>query len=130
MTQRRDPALAARLYATPSPLEETLALHLRAAGVPDPKREYKFHATRKWLFDFCWPDRRLAVEVEGGIYSGGRHVRGDGFQKDVEKYNTAALDGWTLLRFTSAMIKSGEALAQIEAALNEIPQTKTLRHHI
>jgi very-short-patch-repair endonuclease len=115
---RHDPTLAAKLYArAPSRLEETLALHLRAAGLPEPEREYRFHAPRRWRFDFCWPDHRLAVEVEGGIWSGGRHVRGAGFEKDLEKYNRANLDGWCLLRFTGDMIKSGQALQTIEVAL-------------
>jgi very-short-patch-repair endonuclease len=121
---RHDPALAARLYAkAPSRLEETLALHLKASGLPEPVREFRFHPPRRWRFDFCWPDQRLAVEAEGGVYSGGRHVRGAGFEKDAEKYNAATIDGWRVLRFTGAMIKSGEALAQIEQALNETPQT-------
>jgi very-short-patch-repair endonuclease len=123
---KHDHDLAKQLYApAQSRLEETLSLHLRAAGLPDPEREYRFAPPRRWRFDFCWPDQRLAVEVEGGIYSGGRHVRGSGFEKDAEKYNAATIAGWRVLRFTSAMIQCGEALAQIEQALNETPQTTT-----
>jgi very-short-patch-repair endonuclease len=115
MTQRHNPDLAANLYAKiPSRLEETLSLHLKAAGIPDPEREYRFHQKRKWRFDFAWPDLMLAVEVEGGIYSGGRHVRGAGFQKDVEKYNAATIAGWRVLRFTAHMICDGTALQTIE----------------
>ena len=124
MTQRHDPALASRLYArAPSKLEAELALHIQAAGLPEPVREFRFHPTRRWKIDFAWPDQWLAVEVEGGTFSGGRHVRGKGFELDCVKYNAAALDGWTLLRFTGDMIKSGDAIAVIEAALNEIPET-------
>ena len=60
----------------------------------------------------------LAVECEGGTYSKGRHVRGEGFAKDCEKYNVAALLGWRVLRFTGSMIYSGEAVTQIEEALD------------
>ena len=116
---RHSTDLAKQLYARHSPLEESLALHMRATGIPDPEREYRFHATRKWKFDFCWPDQWLAVEVEGGTFSGGRQVRGMGFELDCVKYNAAALDGWTVLRFTGRMVKSGDAIAVIEAALNE-----------
>ena len=116
---KHDPALARKLYApAQSRLEATLALHMKAAGL-NPETEYRFHPPRRWRFDFAWPDQRLAVECEGGVYSGGRHVRGSGFEKDVEKYNQASLDGWRLLRFTGAMINGGEALQVIEAALNE-----------
>jgi very-short-patch-repair endonuclease len=99
-----------------SPIEAMLGLHIRTAGLPAPTPEYVFHPSRKWRFDFAWPDRRLAVECEGGVFTGGRHTRGGGFTKDCEKYNAAALLGWKVLRFTAAMIKNGSAIQQIERA--------------
>ena len=98
-------------------LEETLAFEIHSIGLPAPQREFKFHPTRKWRFDFCWPEHMLAAEVEGGIYSGGRHVRGAGYAEDCIKYNEAALLGWRVLRFTGNMINSGEALTYIEMGL-------------
>ena len=115
---KHDPALAAKLYAKPSHLEETLSLQLRAVGL-HPEREHRFHPPRRWRFDFAFTDKKLAIEAEGGIFSRGRHVRGAGFAKDCEKYNAANLDGWRVLRFTADQIKSGQALAQIKAALAE-----------
>lgn len=100
-----------------SALEATLAFQIKAIGLPDPEREYRFHPPRRWRFDFAFPNQLVAVECEGGIWTDGRHVRPSGFEKDCEKYNQAALDGWTVLRFTSTMIKSGIALKQIERAL-------------
>ena len=35
----------------------------------------------------------------------------------MEKYNTAALLGWTVLRFTPAMVKSGAAINLVLEAL-------------
>ena len=99
-----------------SKLEATLALHMRATGLR-PESEFRFHKPRRWRFDFAFPDQKVAIECEGGTFSGGRHVRGSGFQADCEKYNTAAIDGWLVLRFTGRMIKSGKALMQIEQAL-------------
>jgi very-short-patch-repair endonuclease len=95
--------------------ERLLLLHLRAAGLPEPIREYRFHPSRRWRFDFAWPAAMLAVEVEGGSWIHGRHVRGRGFEADCEKYNVAVLLGWRILRFTPAMIESGAALSAIEA---------------
>jgi len=119
MTRHRHD-LAMKLHRrAPSRLEAELALHMRAAGIPDPEREYRFAPPRRWRFDFCWPDKLLAVEAEGGVYSRGRHVRPVGFEKDAEKYNAAVVAGWRVLRFTGAMINSGEALKQIEQALKE-----------
>jgi very-short-patch-repair endonuclease len=99
--------------------EELLAFHIRAAKLCQPVREYQFHAIRKWRFDFAWPDIRLAVEIEGGIWTGGRHTRGKGFVGDCEKYNEASLMGWTVLRFPVDQIASGEALQFIEKALKQ-----------
>jgi hypothetical protein len=48
--------------------------------------------------DYAWPDRKLFLEVEGGIWSNGRHTRGSGYVRDLEKYNTAAAMGWRLIR--------------------------------
>lgn len=105
---------------TVSELEETLAFQLRVTpGIPPPVREYRFAPPRRWRADFAWPDRRLLVEVEGGQWTAGRHTRGAGYAGDVEKYNTAALLGWRVLRFTAGMVETGEALTQIEEALTQ-----------
>jgi very-short-patch-repair endonuclease len=69
------------------------------SGIPVPEREYKFHPSRKWRIDFAWPAVKLAVEIEGGAFSSGRHTRGAGFRRDIEKYNELALAGYTLFRF-------------------------------
>ena len=66
----------------------------------------------------CWPDRMLAVEVEGGIWTRGRHSRGAGMIGDMNKYNEATLRGWRVLRVSGKHIDSGEALAIIEHAMN------------
>ena len=47
----------------------------------------------------------------------GRHTRGRGFTADCEKYAEAALQGWTVLRFTRQQIESGYALECAEKAL-------------
>jgi very-short-patch-repair endonuclease len=100
-----------------SELEDTLAMQMRAVGIPHPVREYKFDPKRRWRADFAWPESMLLVEVEGGHWIGGRHTRGSGFDKDAEKYNEAALAGWTLIRVTSTHVKSGEAVTWIQRAM-------------
>lgn len=100
-----------------SPLEDDLAKQIKDAGLDKPEREYKFHSTRRWRFDFAWPDSMVAVEVEGAIFTGGRHSRGTGMLKDMEKYNTAATLGWTVLRVAKPHLESGEAIRWIEEML-------------
>ena len=106
---------------SPSPagshLEDLFLHQLKTHQLPQPEREYRFHTIRRWRFDFAWPERRLAVEIEGGTWIKSRHTTGTGFHNDCEKYNAAALLGWTVLRFDGAMVRSGQALTVVREAL-------------
>ena len=95
---------------------DTFAAVVEAAGLPALIREHRFAPPRRWRFDFAWPSLRLALEIEGGTWTGGRHVRGRGYERDCEKYNAAALADWTVLRVTTAMLRDGRALALLESA--------------
>lgn len=81
-----------------SPVEQFLSC-LVQLGIPAPENEYQFAAPRRWRFDFAWPGAKIAVEVEGGIFIRGRHVRPLGYINDIEKYNRAAILGWQVLRW-------------------------------
>lgn len=100
-----------------SHLTDRLARDIKATGLPEPSIEHRFHPVRRWRFDFAWPDSMVAVEVEGGVYSGGRHTRGVGFENDCEKYNEATLLGWRVMRVTGTQIQSGQAVEWIERAI-------------
>lgn len=103
--------------ARSSVLEETMAVQIRAAGIPAPVREYRPFTDRRWRIDFAWPSQLVALEVEGGTYSSGRHNRPAGFNADAEKYNALAIAGWMVLRVTTDHIKSGQALAWLQKAI-------------
>lgn len=79
--------------------------------------EHRFHATRRWRFDYAWPSIKLALEVEGGTWAGGRHTTGAGYSRDCEKYNEALIIGWRVLRVTTDMIKDGSAADQVGRAM-------------
>jgi len=100
-----------------SALEDQLLLQIKAAGLPIPEREWLLHDRLGYRLDFAWWQERLAVEVDGATWAGGRHNRGGGYEADRRKLNFAALLGWRVLGFTRSMIESGEALLAIEAAL-------------
>lgn len=68
------------------------------------EREFRFHDVRRWRFDCAIPTNKLAFECEGGTWSGGRHVNPAGFEKDLEKYNTATLMGWRVYRLVPRML--------------------------
>lgn len=94
-----------------SQLEETLAFQIKAYGLPKPDREYRFHPTRKFRFDFAWPVQRVAAEVEGGIWRPrGAHSGGTAILRDMEKHNLAASLGWSVYRFAGAQVKDGSAV--------------------
>jgi hypothetical protein len=113
---------------------ETFALHCRAHKLPTFERELHFAKEsmgRLWRFDFSWHKYRLAVEFEGLVVrmlldtkAGkrvrvlyGRHATVEGFREDCEKYNTAALLGWTVLRFEREQIRSGHAVDMTKRVL-------------
>jgi very-short-patch-repair endonuclease len=93
--------------------EATLALHLITEKI-EFVQEYQFHSERKWKADFHITGTKLLIEVEGGIWSGGRHTRGKGYLGDMEKYNTAAKLGFTVLRYSTEQVKSGLAVKEIK----------------
>ncbi|WP_421213486.1 hypothetical protein [Aeromonas dhakensis] len=94
-------------------------------GFPDPATELVFHPKRRWRLDFAWPTRMIAVEIHGGIHSGGRHTRGKGFVEDRAKMNEAALLGWTVIEATPEHIQSGQLRAWLLAAFDQTKDQRT-----
>lgn len=79
-------------------------------GSPEPEREYYFHFKRKWRFDLAWPALRVAVELQGGGFMGGRHSRGAGLASDCEKLTHAAAAGWVVILLTHGQAKDPEMI--------------------
>jgi len=94
-----------------------LLMQIREAGLPEPVLEHRFAPPRRWRFDLFFYVEAVAVEVEGGVWTGGRHTRPSGFLKDIEKYNEATRLGFSVYRVTPSMIKSGEAIALLRKVL-------------
>jgi hypothetical protein len=90
----------------------------RLAGLPQPVPELRFHPVRKWRFDHAWPDHKLALEVQGGIFVSGRHSRGAALMKEHEKLNAAASLGWRVCFVTPKQIANGEAINIVSQALS------------
>lgn len=92
-----------------STLEDSVADFIRKAGYPEPERQYRALSPlgRKHRFDFAWPmagGGGLLIEVQGGIWVRGRHVRPAGYIKDCEKITLAGLIGYTTLLVTQEHI--------------------------
>jgi very-short-patch-repair endonuclease len=94
-----------------------LAQQCQAIGLPQPETEVRFHPTRKWRADFIWRKEKLIVEVDGGVFVGGRHSRGAGIEKDCEKFAEAMALGYRVMRVTPRHVKNGQAIQWIEKVL-------------
>ena len=79
--------------------------------------EVRFDKVRKWRFDYASKDLMIAIEVEGGVWTQGRHTRGAGFMGDMEKYNAAAAAGWTLIRRVPDNLLTVETIELIKKAI-------------
>ena len=97
--------------------EETFALQCKAYGFT-PEREFRFCPNRKWAFDFAFPGQKVAIEIEGGTRFGrSRHSRGDGFEGDCVKYNMATRLGWKVYRYSTEMVKRGDAIDDLRVVI-------------
>lgn len=61
--------------------------------------EWYFYPERKWRFDYAFPELKIAIEIDGGVFTGGRHSGGIGQKKDMEKMNAAAELGWLVFHY-------------------------------
>lgn len=71
---------------------------------PQYEREFRFHKTRRWRFDFAWPELKVACEVDGG----GHKMYWKTYRNDVEKMNAALFLGWQVFRITTEMVRSDD----------------------
>jgi len=98
-------------------IDDLFLLGLRAFGFPEGVREYQF-CERRFRFDLAYPLYQVALEREGGTLAGrSRHTTGLGYQHDIGKYNTAACQGWLVVRADAAMMADGRAVEWLARAL-------------
>jgi very-short-patch-repair endonuclease len=101
-----------------------LTAYCRQKGYPMPVAEYQFHPTRLWRFDLSFPDRKIALEIDGGGYVRGRHHRAAGHAKDSAKANEAQLLGWVVLRCTPEQFARGLVYDWLDRAMKQQPTIK------
>lgn len=71
----------------------------RAAGLPEPVPEYRWHPVRKFRADYAIPLHRVLIEIDGGLWVNGGHSRGAARMHDMAKDRAATLLGWRTLRY-------------------------------
>lgn len=87
-----------------SALESRFASLWNALGGSELVREFRFDKIRRWRADFASESARLLIEIEGGVWNRGRHLSPRGFLNDAEKYLTATLQGWVVIRLTEPQL--------------------------
>ncbi|RFC81344.1 DUF559 domain-containing protein, partial [Acinetobacter sichuanensis] len=92
--------------------EAKLAQHLKSYKI-EFQTEFQFSPERKWRADFYILGTKFLIEVEGGIWSNGRHTRAQGYLGDMEKYNSAQELGYSVYRYSTEQVKSGKAIEDI-----------------
>jgi very-short-patch-repair endonuclease len=97
-----------------SDLADTLSFQLRAAKI-EHQREVMLVPGRKFRTDILVG--RLAIEVDGATWIGGRHARGYGIEDDCVKQNSLVTLGYRPMRFTRKQVSDGRALQWIEQAM-------------
>lgn len=99
--------------------KRVVKVYFEEQGLPTPVFEYRFHDKRKWRIDVAWPDHRLGLEVQGGIFVQGRHSRGASLLKEWEKLNTGSAMGWRWFFCQPKDVCTQEVVNYIKEAIDE-----------
>lgn len=111
-------AKKSRRTAEKQPLRDVFTVICKTDLKVECVKEFKFHPARKWRFDYAVPEHKIALEVEGGVWTGGRHTSPKGFLGDIEKYNTATLMGWRVFRTTPDELYRKKTIDLIKTAIS------------
>jgi len=127
-TRKEKASRAARVAAaTRHDTSDVFTVFCRSELGYEPVKEYRFHPTRKWRFDYAIPALKIAVECDGGVWTGGRHVSPKGYLKDMEKFNAAAELGWVVLKFTPQQLVTADTIAKLRATIAKRVQEEALK---
>lgn len=69
---------------------------LKLNGVTGYIREHRFFPSRRWRFDFSFPEKKIAIEIDGENHH--NHAQAI---KDAEKRVMAAKLGWNVIVLSS-----------------------------
>lgn len=106
-----------RISGTDTAPSDLFTAYVKSELGADMVREYRFHDTRKWRFDYAIPALKIAVECDGGVWTGGRHVSPQGYIRDMEKFNEAAVLGWVVLKFTPQQLITAATIDKLRSTI-------------
>lgn len=112
-------------------LEDKFASLWKLAKGPEPVREYRFCPGRRWKADFAFTDAKVLVEIEGGVWLGrkGRHTNPKGFIADCDKYNTATLMGYAVIRLTGEYLNPEYIATLRDFVISRTPSVQGVAGH-
>lgn len=92
------------------PLSVSIPAYCRELGLPEPVAEYRPIPGRRYRIDFAWPrdmtEPQFAVhaiiggvglEIDGGMFTGGRHGGAPSAIRDLTKRNELTARGWLII---------------------------------
>ena len=108
----------ASTYALKPDFARELAMQIRADKLAEPVLEYAFDKQldgggRGWCFDLCWPELRIAIEVDGAV-----HRIKARFKGDLAKHQAADRLGYRVLRVSPAQVRDCTALDMASKAVS------------
>lgn len=108
-----------------SDLEHSLYFELRRNGLKGWVAEHRFkgmNGKRRYRFDVAWPEKKIAIDVQGGLYLKGRRAHGspEQMKRDSMKQAEANLCGWIFIAVTPEMMKDGSAVELVKKALERV----------
>lgn len=87
------------------PIDKTDQTPPKTSQRPRPGHVYR------WAFDFCFPEYKLIVEIDGGIWSRGAHGHPIDLVRNMHKRNDAAHAGFHVIAFSPDEVKKAKRLA-------------------
>lgn len=97
-------------------------------GLPKPVFEHQHIPGRKFRLDVAWPEHKVGIEVQGGVWTRGKHGRGSGIVKDVEKRNLQLIHGWSVIEVQPSELCMQETVEMVKAVIGIRSGTITATH--
>jgi hypothetical protein len=93
--------------------------YFKSCGLPPPIIEYTFYPGRRHKSDFAWPTEKVALEVQGGVYTGQAHGSITGILKGIEKDNLYSMAGWLQLKCLPNTLLKQDTVNMIQRCLSK-----------
>lgn len=95
-----------------------VAAFCRECGLPAPVFEYAHIPGRRFRLDLAWPEHKVGIEVQGGVWIRGAHSGGKGQLRDMEKRNLSTLAGWRVLEVVPKKLCLTETMEMVRELID------------